>query len=51
MLKNNEKNSILHVKTKSFKEAVLNSGGWFTAKRRLLLHGGGSVCLVNLGGL
>ena len=43
-------NSLLHVKTKSYKEAVLFSGGSFTAYRRLLLHGGGSVYLANLGG-
>ena len=46
MLKEILKNSILHVKSKSYKEAVLYSGGSFTAWRRFGLHGGGSVCMV-----
>ena len=32
-------------------ETILYSGGSITVQWRLLLHGGGSVCLANLGGL
>jgi len=49
-MRNLKKKFLSHVKTKNYKETVRYSGGLFTAKRRLLLHGGGSVCLANLGG-
>ena len=44
--------SVLHVKTRNHREAILYSrGSLITVQRRLLLHGGVSVFLENLGGL
>ena len=45
-----KKKSLLPVKTKNHKEALLDSGDSLTSYRRLLLYGGGKVCIANMGG-